>query len=304
MKRLLSAAIAIGLVWAAAVFAETGPAPKGKGEITVKTGKGPLPVFTYKPARFSSGPVLFVFHGQKRNADKYRDYTIPLAEKMGAMVAAPCFGEDVFPGAAYAQGKIVRDDGSLQPKKEWSFTAGSEVVRAVLAREGNPRRSYFFLGHSAGGQFLVRFTAVEESQAQRVIVANPGTYVFPRADRDWPYGFGKLPAELDGEKNIRRFLAAPLTVLLGQADTNNSTEAGNFPATPEANLQGAQRLDRGRNFFEAGQTLAREKGWPFGWKKLEVPGVAHDGNLMINSLEMEKELLTEKSAPDPAKQGN
>jgi poly(3-hydroxybutyrate) depolymerase len=287
------------LVLAGAVEAskETGAAPKGKGETTVRTTQGSLQVFTYKPARFSSGPILFVFHGQKRNAANYRDYAIPLAGKMQAMVAAPCFDADAFPVQSYSQGNLFDGKGRFQPRREWSLTTALEVIRAVLAREGNPERPYCLLGHSAGGQFVVRLAAMEKTGAQRLVAANPGTYAFPRADWDWPYGFGRLPAEMGGEKNLRRFLATPLTVLLGQADTNNSTEAGNFPATPEANRQGTNRLERGRNFFEAGRQVAHEKGWEFGWEKVEIPGVGHDGELMINDLATERILRLKNKAP-------
>ena len=269
---------------------DQGPAPVGEAEIQVGLGSGALRVFTYKPKNFSSGPILFVFHGMKRNAESYRDYAIPLAEKMRAMVAAPYFDNEAYPSHAYAQGNLQRGDGGLRPKSEWSFTAAAGVIRTVLAREGNPRRPYFLIGHSAGGQFLLRLAAVEGLDARRIVAANAGTYAFPRTDWDWPYGFGQLPAEFRREENLRRFLSAPLTVYLGQADTNNTSEAGNFDASPEANREGANRLERGRNFFESGKKLAGEKKWTFGWKKTEVPGIGHEGKLMINDLAMEEAL--------------
>lgn len=274
-----------------------GGAPNGPGETTVGTGARAIRVFTYKPKSFSSGPILFVFHGQKRNAATYRDYAIPLAEKMQAMVVVPWFEEESFPGSSYSQGRILRANGTLEPRKDWIFTTCAEVIRTVLAREGNPRRPYYLLGHSAGGQFLVRFTALEETGARRIVAANPGTYAFPRTDWDWPYGLGSLPVEWKGEKNLRRFLAAPLTVILGTADTNHATEAGNFPATPEANRQGVNRLERGRNFFECGQKIAAERQWKFGWKKVEISGLGHDGNLMINDLATEKALRGSNKVP-------
>ena len=297
MRFGLAGALLLVLAGAVEGSKETGATPKGKGEMKIRTPQGSLQVFTYKPARFSSGPVLFVFHGQKRNAENYRDYAIPLAEKMRAMVAAPLFDGDAFPAQAYSQGNIFGDNGRRNPRREWSLTAALEVIRAVLAREGNPERPYWLLGHSAGGQFVVRLAAMEKTGAQRLVAANPGTYAFPRTDWDWPYGFGRLPAEMGGEKNLRRFLATPLTVLLGQADTNNSTEAGNFPATPEANQQGTNRLERGRSFFEFGHRLAQEKGWEFGWEKVEIPGIGHDGDLMINDLATEKILRLKNKAP-------
>lgn len=275
----------------------TGLAPKGEGEIVVGQGAGAMRVFTYKPKNFSSGPILFVFHGMKRNAESYRDYAIPLAEKMRAMVAAPYFDNEAYPSLAYAHGNLRRGDGGLRPQSEWSFTAATEMIRTVLAREGNPRRPYFLIGHSAGGQFVLRLAAVKGLDARRIVAANAGTYAFPRADWDWPYGLGRLPAEFRREENLRRFLAAPLTVYLGQADTHTTVEAGTFDDSPEANREGSNRLERGRNFFEFGQKLAGEKKWAFGWKKTEVPGIGHEGKLMINNLAMEEALDLKNKAP-------
>ena len=79
-----------------------------------------------------------------------------------------------------------------------------------------------------------------------------------------------------------------MTIYLGLEDTIPSGE--NFDASSEANRQGTARLQRGRNFFEYCQKLAKEKGWKFNWTKVEVPNVGHDANLMINDLRIKKAL--------------
>jgi hypothetical protein len=78
--------------------------------------------------------------------------------------------------------------------------------------------------------------------------------------------------------------------MLGQDDTQPTSEAGNFDASPEANREGANRLERGRNFFEAGRKLATKQGWKFGWEKVEIPGIGHEGKLMINDVATQKAL--------------
>lgn len=263
--------------------------PVGTNVCTVGKGAQTIRVFTFKPANFSGGPIFFVFHGMKRNAEDYRDYAIPLAKKYRAMVAAPLMDAEQFPSHAYARG----NPGSAGD----AFDRASEVIRTILAREGNPRRDYYLIGHSAGGQFVSRYAVVEPVAARRVVAANPGTLAFPRLDWDWPYGLGGLPSRLREEANLRRYLAAPLTVFLGQADTNNTVESGNFDASAEANREGAHRLERGRNFFESGRKLAEEKGWAFGWKKIETPGIGHDGKLMMNDLGMEEAMGIKNKAP-------
>ena len=269
-------------------FASSGVAPEGKGEVSVGEGDRTIQVFTYKPKGFSNGPIFFVFHGAKRNADDYRDWSIALAEKHHAMVAAPLFDQERFLAHLYSWGGILTKDGKLRNENGWSFPIATELIQDILKREGDPKRDHYLIGHSGGGQFLTRYVAIEPVAAKRVVAANAGTYAFPRLDWDWGYGFGKLPKDLQKEDRFKKMVETPMTIYLGLEDTIPSGE--NFDASSEANRQGTARLQRGRNFFEYCQKLAKEKGWKFNWTKVEVPNVGHDANLMINDLRMEKAL--------------
>ena len=268
--------------------ASPGFAPEGKGEVSVGEGDRVIQVFTYKPKGFSNGPIFFVFHGAKRNAEDYRDWTIALAEKHHAMVAAPFFDQERFLAHLYSWGGILTKDGNVRDRSKWSFSMATEVIQTILKREGNPKRDHYLIGHSGGGQFLSRYVAMEPVTAKRVVAANAGTYAFPRLDWDWGYGFGKLPKEFQNEERFKKMLETPMTVYLGMADT--LAEGENFDGSAEANREGKVRLERGRVFFEYGQKLAKQKGWKFNWTKVEVPNVGHDANLMINDLRMEKAL--------------
>ena len=269
-------------------FASSGVAPEGKGEVSVGEGDRTIQVFTYKPKGFSNGPIFFVFHGAKRNADDYRDWSIALAEKHHAMVAAPLFDQERFLAHLYSWGGILTKDGKLRNEKGWSFPIATELIQDILKREGDPKRDHYLIGHSGGGQFLTRYVAIEPVAAKRVVAANAGTYAFPRLDWDWGYGFGKLPKDLQKEDRFKKMVETPMTIYLGLEDTIPSGE--NFDASSEANRQGTARLQRGRNFFEYCQKLAKEKGWKFNWTKVEVPNVGHDANLMINNLRIKKAL--------------
>jgi len=268
--------------------ASPGVAPEGKGEVSVGEGDRAIQVFTYKPKGFSNGPIFFVFHGAKRNAEDYRNWSIVLADKHRAMVAAPFFDQERFLAHLYSWGGILTKDGKLRDRKGWSFPIATDVIQTILKREGDPKREHYLIGHSGGGQFLSRYVAMEPVTAKRVVAANAGTYAFPRLDWDWGYGFGKLPKEFQNEERFKKMLETPLTVYLGMADT--LAEGENFDASAEANREGKVRLERGRVFFEYGQKLAKQKGWKFNWTKVEVPNVGHDANLMINDLRMEKAL--------------
>jgi len=263
-------------------------APEGSGVITVGEGERAIQVFTYKPKGFSNGPIFFVFHGAKRNAEDYRNWSIALAEKHHAMVAVPYFDQDRFVAHLYSWGGILTKEGKLRDQDKWSFSSATDVIQTILKREGDPKRDHYLIGHSGGGQFLTRYVAMVPVEAKRVVAANSGTYAFPRLDWDWGYGFGKLPNEFQHEGRFKKMIETPMTIYLGMADT--LPEGENFDASDEANRQGKFRLERGRNFFEYGEKLAKAKGWKFNWTKVEVPNVGHDAKAMINDFKMEKAL--------------
>ena len=58
-----------------------------------------IPVFYYCPPKISrNSQVLFVMHGVRRNANKYRDVWIRLVHQHDVILVAPEFSEEHFPG--------------------------------------------------------------------------------------------------------------------------------------------------------------------------------------------------------------
>ncbi|MDP2138247.1 MAG: hypothetical protein Q8J74_10365 [Candidatus Didemnitutus sp.] len=257
--------------------------PVGPARLVVDVGL-PLEVFTYKPPTYADGPLILVFHGVNRNAEDYRNFAITLAERFGAIVAAPLFDKERFPTAAYQRGGVLKD-GVLQPRDQWSFVVVSHLAAALREREGRPDLPLYLLGHSAGGQFVMRLVALAGALgAERVIATNPGSHLFPTREADYGYGFGGLPDELSGDEAIRRYLAAPLTLYLGTGD--NDPEHPSLERTPEAMRQGSFRYARGLNCFAAARQLAQERGWEFKWRKVETPGIKHDAARMFAAPEV------------------
>ncbi len=111
------------------------------------------------------------------------------------------------------------------------------------------------------------------------MAGNGCTHLFPTREQPFPYGFGGLPEELGNDAAIRRYLAQPLTIYLGTADT---VVDEHLSVNPEANAQGAVRLERGRKAFEFAQKLAHDRGWAFHWRLVEAQGIVHDHTLMFN----------------------
>lgn len=258
------------------------PLPAGPGRVDFPNGAESITLFTYKPPTYKDGPLLVVFHGVGRNAEDYRNYAITLAERYSLIVVAPLFDKDRFPSARYQRGGLLDKDGKTQPPAAWTYAFIPKIVAHVRGLEGKPALPYYLIGHSAGGQFLGRLSAFMPGDAVRIVAANPGSHLFPDKSQEFGYGFGGLPAELSNDEVLRRYLAAPLTIYLGTGDI---TPEHSFDTSAQGMVQGPNRLARGRACFAAAQKLAKERGWAFNWRKVETPGIAHEGAFMFAAKE-------------------
>lgn len=269
-----------------AISARAAPIPTGDGYQVVKTGEYNLEVFTYKPAGYSDGPLLMVFHGLERNADGYRDYAKSMADRFGVVVAAPLFDKTRFPTALYQRGGIANQK-SLLPQDKWIGTTAIALVDQLRKDEGRPQLDYYLIGHSAGGQFLARLAPFVPHAAKRIVIANPSSWVFPSLKEEFPFGLGGATASLGSEDFMKRYLAVPITIYLGQADTGDR----NRDDSEDAVEQGATRHERGLNFYRAGQALAQEKGWSLNWRLVEVPKVGHSSRRMFDAPQVQEALF-------------
>src|SRR5262245_56202791 len=102
--------------------------PEGSGsfEATAGSHNAPIEVFTYKPAAFRDGPLIIVCHGVLRNASVYRDHSREMGDRLGAVIAVPCFDNERFATESYQQGGILRE-GKIRPRSEWTFSRIPEI---------------------------------------------------------------------------------------------------------------------------------------------------------------------------------
>jgi dienelactone hydrolase len=269
------AAVTIAACWFGLARALADPIAMGSGRQTVDLDGIRLKVFTYRPDGCADLSLLLVFHGNARDADRYRDDARALADKNCLLVVAPLLDRRTFPLWRYQHGGVVRD-GVVQDPRDWTGRLVPALVDWVRTQEGRPL-AYSLLGHSAGAQFLDRLAAFVPTEARRIVVANPGSYVFPSLQIAAPYGLGKVYSGADGEAQLRRYLEQPITIYLGQGDVR----ADDRDPSPEAQAEGASRYQRGRNAFNVAKALAQARGWPFNWRLVELPGVGHNARKMF-----------------------
>lgn len=271
-----------------AVFAMLGaaeaPLPPGGSDFMLPNEGEPLRVFAYKPPAYTDGPLLVVVHGSDRNASEHRDWAVNLAERFGVLVVAPEFDQERFNDERYKRTLGVLLAGVPQPREKWTTNAIVRLVAEVRGREGRPQLPYYMIGHSGGGQFVVRMALFMPHEAKGFVACNPGSYPFPWHDVNYPYGFGGLPADLVNDGAIRRFYAAPLTLYLGTGDVWQHA-SDYFDLHPDALKQGPVRLARGQNFFETSRKIAAGRDWVFNWRIVETPRIGHDAMLMFAARE-------------------
>jgi poly(3-hydroxybutyrate) depolymerase len=273
---------------------ENGKIKTGSDKIVVELGGNSVEVFTYKPRKYRDGPLLVVCHGKLRTAERYRDSATVLADRAGAIVVAPYFDLERYSVEAYQHGGVFKS-GKLQAPDDWTVSLVPQLVAEIRRREGNSKLPYYLLGHSGGGQFLVRLAGLTSADAARIVAANPGTHLFPTRDVPYPHGFGGLPEKFSDDAALRKYLARPLTLYLGTDDKGDES----LSMAPEAVRQGATRIERGRNCFRFASELAKKNGWEFNWRLVEAPGVAHDARAMFSHKNAMESLAIEPSSTKP-----
>ena len=255
------------------------PVPSGESSFEFADAKGradrPVRVFTYRPGKCDAKcPIQFVMHGKGRTAQNYRRYWKGAAERYGFIVVAPEFSAKQWPGEeTYNFGDVA----AQAEREKWSYSLVEHLFDEI--RDG--QKDYRIFGHSAGAQFVHRFLVLlPGNRASLAIAANAGRYAMPewrkeKAQFPWPDSFAGSPA---GEKELRQALARKMLVLVGENDTDPNHK--DLDKSAGSMAQGANRVERGRNFFRAAGATAKELGAHFAWEFAIVPGSAHSGSKM------------------------
>ncbi|WP_110954500.1 alpha/beta hydrolase [Anaerosinus massiliensis] len=243
---------------------------------TTGVNKDDLQVFYYRPAGWTPDkPIVIVQHGLQRNAEEYRDGWKTYADQYNLLVVCPQYSEAKYPGVRYYNTGNVsdtdHDKGNLQPKNQWVFPVINHVIAEARIRSGATGNNVAVFGHSAGAQLVHRYVLFGgQTQAKRIISANAGWYSMPDTTVDFPYGIKNMSMN---KEELAQAFAKPVTILLGEQDIKRSKV---LRKTPEADAQGANRFERGSQFFEEAKAKAAELGVPFHWQLIRVPGVGHD----------------------------
>ena len=249
--------------------------------------ESPVRVYYFIPdGDVTQMPVLFVLHGASRNGADYRDAWTATAKAYKAIIVAPEFSDNFYPGgSSYNLGNVFINGNrpsasTLNPRDQWTFSILEPLFDEIKLRTGNRADTYDIYGHSAGAQFAHRFVMFEpEARAARVIAASSGWYTVPDREVHFPYGIAESPVSLISPHD---YFSRALILQIGEND-NNPDSAGLRHNTELDAQQGTNRYERALYFFRISDRIATGLGSPFAWKLDIVPGAGHDFRQAIPS---------------------
>ena len=266
--------------------------------------------------------VVFVVHGQNRDADEYFRYMTNTVGDIGklenTLVISPFFKDE----ASATDGELYWDTNWREGANSGnssasvsSFSVLDQIIDYLSNMEKFPNLTEIkFAGHSSGAALVQHYAFANTSEATypnydfQYIVANNQYFYYPdgrRYDESagtfytpadcagydfWPYGYETAPSYLDGmtqEDLLQQQISRNTIYLLGTDDTN--TEGSLNTTDCAATLLGSNRLERGRNIFNFFETFYADNNQEL----IEVPNVGHDANAMFSSDEFKNILNRE-----------
>lgn len=273
MKTFLAILLAFALQ---AALAAT-PVPGGKWSFMFSDAKGradrPVRVYTYRPRQCDTTcPIVFVMHGVKRDASRYREYWEFAADRYGFIIVAPEF--IAWPrAAAYNLGDLA----TQADREKWTFS----VIEHLFDEVRDGQKEYRIFGHGAGAQFVQRMALFRpDNRASVMVAASPGWYTMPEWRKD--KGFDPFPYSLlnsrAGESELAQALAKRFVLMVADKDVEPDDE--NLGQAAGALKQGGGNIERGENFFKAATAAANDLGVKLAWELIEVPEASQDGEKM------------------------
>ena len=255
-----------------------GHIPVGSSEFQVDAARGPVSVYVYRPAAATpSSPIWMVMHGVRREAYRhiafeYYDVWSRLAEQYGATLLVPEFTAEKWPSFwNYTLGNVLSQRLKPIPWDHTSFYVVDQAFRTAVRLSGSTQRKFSMFGHGAGAQFAQRYVLHTGGRlTNRVVAANPGWYMLPDQEYQFPFGLRGTSITKD---TLRRAFASDFVLLLGQSDVNY---AGGLRNDPQAVAQGKTRYERGHFYFRRARAVAAQLGAHFNWRLREVPGAGHE----------------------------
>ncbi|MBI4929652.1 MAG: PKD domain-containing protein, partial [Bacteroidetes bacterium] len=186
----------------------------------------------------------------------------------------------------------------------WYVPVIKHLYKHIILRESRNSIPVYLTGFSAGGQFVTRYMLIRQGipdsiPMQMAVSVNPASYTFCTdslngVEMPYPCGisrdiifsgslcsstgiqFWRLPSRCNA--HVVQYYNENYGVLIGTADTANFN-----PGWQCMDVQGQDRYERARNFYNFSDTNAITRGTTLQWQYDSVIGVDHNSTLMYNT---------------------
>ena len=214
--------------------------------------------------------VLFVIHGNSRNAEDYLSAWIPHVTNKNVIVAAPQFRKIDF--RYFFLLEMAESSGKLNSNKdEYLNNSISLFFNYLKSKFSLSTETYRMFGHSAGAQFTHRYMLLSmDNRISNTVIANAGWYTFI-TDDEFPYGINNSPINISNEQ-IKWFMSKKANLLIGSDDIGFKS----VNSSKGAKLQGLTRVDRATNYFNSLIMNSESRGYALRWNYRVLDRVDHD----------------------------
>ena len=225
------------------------PPAAGAVQIRRLTNDPQQEYYTYVPASGGSGrPVFVAVHGVNRMAKDHAREFAGFAEVHDVVLVAPLFPKDRY--SDYQ--RLGRSKKSAR-----ADLALKKIIEEVGFQTGADTGSIFMFGYSGGGQFVHRYAMAYPENVKRIVAAAPGWYTFPDYTARFPFGLKRVKRLGNAAFDPARFLSIPTCVMVGGKDLGRNGEFNTSDYLDQ--VQGINRLERGRNWIRAMKKAARTR---------------------------------------------
>ena len=233
--------------------------------------KPDVEIFFITPEKINKDTkVIFVIHGNSRNAEDYLSAWIPHVINKNVIVAAPQFRKIDF--RYFFLLEMAESSGDVnRNKNEYINNSISLFFNFIKSKFSLTTETYKMFGHSAGAQFTHRYMLLSmDNRISNTVIANAGWYTFI-TDDEFPYGINNSPINISN-KQIEWFMSKKANLLIGSDDIDFKS----VNSSKGANLQGLTRVDRAANYFDSLILNAESRGYALRWNYRVLERVDHD----------------------------
>jgi len=237
--------------------------------------------YQYIPSNLEKNPhILVIVHGSLEKgkpaielAKKFIKRWIPFSEERSLILIAPAFDRLNYQSYGGFRGLFGREIGS----DDFVNRLVDKFKKYFPSHEGK----FYLYGHSAGGQFGIRYCVRHPNRIIKAVISAPGRYSFPNKNAAWPYGAGRLQRtikykdpkedkEVDVKPDFENYINASelqITILVGASDLE--------PQPKRPGHRGSSRIDLALNWAEDMNRLAGQNGKTGNISVKIIEGVGH-----------------------------